>query len=332
MFEKIKLYFAKLRYLILQEDIEREVKNIQSNIGLSAQEIEQYNKIYKTCQSNGQAIDKDDVIIAIIKNTYDVPIVGIYWLDGWFTSMRFGQDRYASDLVKLNPRSANKIKHTRNIYEGDYIVVLESNARELKKEIKDLDGRILRDQINCSEYYALLIKITKDYRKENEQAYGNYLTKINQIANEKIGYYPLNRLNKDIVEKYQNICDRLLSKYPYDYDNTWVEGTVIDRRYIKTVEDVSYINFKQGKPKLVNIGDIAYMSSGCSFMPSKAVEVLEVRKNSFLVKQIHDGLIGEVNKLYDATGAYLTGYFQEHETSATLKWGQDHMPTKYNKE
>lgn len=89
------------------------------------------------------------------------------------------------------------------------------------------------------------------------------------------------------------------------------------------------MNFKQGKPKTVGIGDIAYMSSGCSFMPARKVKILEIKKNGFLVKDMHSGKIGEVDRLYDATGAYLTGYFSDHETTATLKWGQDHNPKKY---
>lgn len=326
-FKSIKIFFqeksrinACIKHSFYDDLLTKEINYINKKENLSKDDIEFYKKVGQYCELNHLYLEKDsDIIEAIVMNSFDVPIVGIYYLDGWFESARYDKDRFGSEYISINPRFANKIMHHRTIEEGDYIVVIEEQCLTLKKEIRDFQGRIIRDAINTTSYFARLIKITEDHVKEYAEMSMRYNKEANEFAMKQVPITP-NRLTEEVCEQYNNARKYYMQQFGdlrkyYDYN---VKGKVIEKKYLRTIASLSYIYSRLlQQEQIFNVGDIAYTNT------NRKVKVLEKTEKGYLVEAQHSGLIGEESKLYDVASAYFIEYFSGHEKSCTLKWKKD---------
>lgn len=313
-------FLACIKHFFYDYSLTKEVNCINKTENVSEDDIEFYKKVVQYCKSNHFSLEKDyDIIEAIVMNSFNVPIAGIYYLDGWFNSARYDKDRFESDYISINPRFANQIMHYRTIEEGDYIVVIDDQCLTLKKEIRDFQGRIIRDAINTTSYFARLIKITEDHVKEYAEMSARYNREANEFARKQVPFAP-NKLTEEVCEQYNNARKYYMQQFGdlrkyYDYT---VKGKVIEKKYLKTIASLSYIYSRLLQQEQVyNVGDIAYTST------DHKVKVLEKTEKGYLVEDQHSGLIGEESRLYDAASAYFMEYFSGREKSCTLKWQKD---------
>ena len=312
---------ACAKHFFYDDLLTEEVNDVNKNTNIQENEIEFYKKIGEYCISHHLSLDSEhDIIEAIVMNSFNVPIAGIYYLDGWFQSARYDQDRFTSDYISIHPRYANKVMHTRNIRKGDYIVVIEEKSLELKKQIRDFQGRILREAVIAEDYYARLIKITEDREEDNARISHEFNQRAHEYAIKHTPPLPLNRINEEIAEQYNNARKYYIQCYGdgrkyFSYD---VKGMVVERKYLKTLANLSYIHSRiLPQNQVYNVGDIAYTSL------NRKVKVLEKTEKGYLVKDSFNGLVGEETRLYDAISAYFTEYFSRHQRVSTLKWKKD---------
>lgn len=314
-------FLACVKHFFYDNLLTQEVNGINKNANLQEDEIEFYKKVGEYCISHHLSLDRErDIIEAIVMNSFNVPIAGIYYLDGWFQSARYDQDRFTSDYISISPRCANKVMHIRNIRKGDYIVVIEEKSLELKKQIRDFQGRIIRDAIQATDYFARLIKITDDCEEDNARISHEFNKRANDFVREHTPPLMIDRIHEEDVERYENARQYYIQCYGdgSEYFNDDVKGTVIERKYIKTLANLSYINSRiLQQEQVYNVGDIAYTSS------NRKVKVLEKTEKGYLVKDIFNGLVGDETRLYDAISAYFTEYFSHNERTSTLKWKKD---------
>lgn len=298
-----------------------EINYINKTENLSEDDIEFYKKVGQYCISKHLSLKKDsDIIEAIVANSFNVPIAGIYYLDGWFNSARYDKDRFESDYISINPRHANKIMHTRDIVKGDYIVVIEEDLLELKKEIRDFNGRIIRNAIHANSHFARLIKITDDCMESNYEIQMDYCKRANDFAMKHMPPLMIDRIKAKDTEHYMNLRNGYLEQLgDIDrYKSYDVKGIIVERKCIKTLASLSYIYSRLlQQEQIFNVGDIAYTNT------NHKVKVLEKTEKGYLVEDQHSGLIGEETKLYDAISAYFIEYFSGREKSCTLKWKKD---------
>jgi len=297
------------------------INAINKNANLQEDEIEFYKKVGEYCISHHLSLDKErDIIEAIVMNSFNVPIVGIYYLDGWFQSARYDQDRFTSDYITIYQRFANQILHTRNARKGEYIVVIEEKPLELKKQIRDFQGRILREAVIAIDYYARLIKITDDHEEDNAKISHDFNQRAHKYAIKNSPPIILNKPSQEAMEQYNLARQTYIQRYGdgREYFNNDVKGIVIERKYIKTLENLSFIHSKiLQQEQVYNVGDIAYTSS------NRKVKVLEKTEKGYLVKDLFNGLVGDETRLYDVISAYFTEYFSHNKITATLKWKKD---------
>lgn len=327
-FKSIKNFFqeksrinACAKHFFYDDLLTKEINYINKKENLLEDDIKFYKKVGQYCISKYLSLEKDnDIIEAIAVNSFNVPIAGIYYLDGWFQSARYDKDRFESDYISIHPRHANKIMHTRDIVKGDYIIVIEEDSLELKKEIRDFDGRILRDAINTNSHFARLIKITDDCMESNYKIQMDYCKRANDFAMKHMPPLMIDRIKAEDVEHYMNLRDGYIEQLgDIDrYKSYDVKGKVIEKKYLRTIASLSYINSRLlQQEQIFNIGDVAYTNT------NREVKVLEKTTKGYLVEDKHSGLIGEETKLYDAISAYFIEYFSGREKSCTLKWKKD---------
>lgn len=313
-------FLACIKHFFYDDLLTKEVNNVNKNVNLQENEIEFYKKVGEYCISHHLSLEREsDIIEAIVMNSFNVPIIGIYYLDGWFQSARYDQDRFTSDYISISPRCANKVMHTRNARKGDYIVVIEEKSLELKKQIRDFQGRIIRDAVQATDYFARLIKITDDHEEDNARISNEFNKRANDFARENTPPLMVDRIHEEDVERYNNARLYYIQCYGdgSEYFNHDVKGMIVERKYIKTLANLSYICSRiLSQNQVYNVGDIAYTSS------NRKVKVLEKTEKGYLVED-QRGLIGEESKLYDAVSAYFIEYFSGREKSCTLKWKKD---------
>lgn len=314
-------FLACIKHFFYDDLLTIEVNNVNKLVNLQEDEMEFYKKVGEYCISHHLSLEREsDIIEAIVMNSFNVPIVGIYYLDGWFRSARYDQDRFTSDYISISPRYANKVMHTRSARKGEYIVVLEEKSLELKKQIRDFQGRILREAVTAEDHFARLIKITDDHEEDNARISREFNKRANDFAREHTPPLMIDRIHEEDVERYNNARRYYIQCYGdgSEYFNHDVKGTVVERKYIKTLANLSYIHSRiLSQNQVYNVGDIAYTSS------NRKVKVLEKTEKGYLVEDSFNGLIGEETRLYDAISAYFTEYFSHHERTSTLKWKKD---------